>query len=140
MGTNYRSQISKKNKYWISKHRFLEISHHCMQYNEWKDEYRTLENQSPKGVDYDGMPHGTDVGNPTETIGMRMAELKTKIERIESVAKEADPVLAKYILKAVTNEDVTFNYLKQFMDIPCEKDMYYDRRRKFYWLMSRKKV
>lgn len=140
MGTNYRSQISKKNKYWISKHRFLEISHHCMQYNEWKDEYRTLENQSPKGVDYDGMPHGTDVGNPTETIGMRMAELKTKIERIESVAKEADPVLAKYILKAVTNEDVTFNYLKQFMDIPCEKDMYYDRRRKFYWLMSREKV
>ena len=140
MGTNYRSQISKKNKYWISKHRFLEISHHCMQYNEWKDEYRTLENQSPKGVDYDGMPHGTDVGNPTESIGMRMAELKTKIERIESVAKEADPVLAKYILKAVTNEDVTFNYLKQFMDIPCEKDMYYDRRRKFYWLMSRKKV
>ena len=110
-----------------------------MQYNEWKDEYRTLENQSPKGVDYDGMPHGTDVGNPTETIGMRMAELKTKIERIESVAKEADPVLAKYILKAVTNEDVTFNYLKQFMDIPCEKDMYYDRRRKFYWLMSKKK-
>lgn len=138
MGTNYRSQISKKNKYWISKHRFLEISHHCMQYNEWKDEYRTLESQLLKGVEYDGMPHGTDVGNPTEIVGMRMAELKTKIERVENVAKEADPVLAKYILKAVTNEDVTFNYLKQFMDIPCEKDMYYDRRRKFYWLMNQR--
>lgn len=138
MGTNYRSQISKKNKYWISKHRFLEISHHCMQYNEWKDEYRTLESQLLKGVEYGGMPHGTDVGNPTETVGMRMAELKTKIERVENVAKEADPVLAKYILKAVTNEDVTFNYLKQFMDIPCEKDMYYDRRRKFYWLMNQR--
>lgn len=141
MGTKYRSEISKKNKYWISKHRFLEISHHCMQYNEWKDEYRKLEDQLlPKGVDYDGMPHGTDTSNPTESIGARMAELKTKIETVEQVAKETDPEIAEYILKAVTNEDITFNYLKQFMGIPCERDMYYDRRRKFYWLMSKIKV
>lgn len=139
MGTKYRAEISKKNKYWISKHRFYELSHHCMQYNEWKDEYRTLENQSVKGVDYDGMPHGTDISNPTESIGMRMAELKSKMETIEKTAEEADPILAKYILKAVTNEDVTFNYLKQFMDMPCEKDMYYDRRRKFYWLMNQRR-
>ena len=139
MGTNYRAEISKKNKYWISKHRFYEISHHCLQYNEWKDEYTTLSRQGISGVEYDGMPHGSDVGNPTEHAGIRLAELKTKMETIERTAEETDPVLAKYILKAVTNEDVTFNYLKQFMDIPCEKDMYYDRRRKFYWLMSKKK-
>lgn len=139
MGTKYRAEISKKNKYWISKHRFYELSHYCMQYNEWKDEYKTLESQSPKGVNYDGMPHGTDVGNPTESIGMRMVELRNKMETIEKTAEETDPILAKYILKAVTNEDVTFNYLKQFMDMPCEKDMYYDRRRKFYWLMSKRK-
>lgn len=139
MGTNYRAEISKKNKYWISKHRFYEISHYCLQYNEWKDEYTTLSRQGISGVEYDGMPHGSDVGNPTEHAGIRLAELKTKMETIERTAEETDPVLAKYILKAVTNEDVTFNYLKQFMDIPCEKDMYYDRRRKFYWLMSKKK-
>ena len=139
MGTNYRAEISKKNKYWISKHRFYEISHYCLQYNEWKDEYTTLSRQGISGVEYDGMPHGSDVGNPTEHAGIRLAELKTKMETIERTAEETDPVLAKYILKAVTNEDVTFNYLKQFMNIPCEKDMYYDRRRKFYWLMSKKK-
>lgn len=139
MGTKYRAEISKKNKYWISKHRFYELSHYCMQYNEWKDEYKTLATQSIKGVAYDGMPHGTDVSNPTETIGMRMVELKNKMEVIEKTAEETDPILAKYILKAVTNEDVTFNYLKQFMDMPCEKDMYYDRRRKFYWLMSQRR-
>ena len=105
----------------------------------WKDEYTTLSRQGISGVEYDGMPHGSDVGNPTEHVGIRLAELKTKMETIERTAEETDPVLAKYILKAVTNEDVTFNYLKQFMDIPCEKDMYYDRRRKFYWLMSKRK-
>lgn len=140
MGTNYRAKISKKNKYWISKHRFYEIEHHCLQYKEWKDEYKTLSIsiQGISGVDYDGMPHGTNVGNPTETVGMRMAILKGKIDTVEKTAEEADPELAKYILKAVTNEGISFNYLKMVMGIPCEKDMYYNRRRKFYWLMSQR--
>ena len=138
MGTNYRAKISKKNKYWISKHRFYEIEHHCLQYEEWKDEYFTLSTQGVSGVDYDGMPHGTNVGNPTETVGMRMAILKGKIDTVEKAAEEADPELAKYILKAVTNEGISFNYLKMVMGIPCEKDMYYNRRRKFYWLMSQR--
>lgn len=138
MGTNYRAKISKKNKYWISKHRFYEIEHHCLQYKEWKDEYSTLSTQGVSGVDYDGMPHGTNVGNPTETVGMRMAILKGKIDTVEKTAEEADPELAKYILKAVTNEGISFNYLKMVMGIPCEKDMYYNRRRKFYWLMNQR--
>lgn len=138
MGTNYRAKISKKNKYWISKHRFYEIEHHCLQYKEWKDEYLALSTQGIKGVDYDGMPHGTNVSNPTENVGMRMAMLKDKIDLVEKTAEEADPSLAKYILKAVTNEGISFNYLKMVMGIPCEKDMYYNRRRKFYWLMSQR--
>ena len=30
-----RTTVSKKNKYWISRHRYLELSHFCAQYNEW---------------------------------------------------------------------------------------------------------
>ena len=138
MSTKYRAKISKKNKYWISKHRFYEIAHHCMQYKEWIDEYKVLSGKAIDGVDYDGMPHGTNVGNPTEALGMKLTELKSKIDTVEMTAIETDPTLAKYILKAVTNEDVTFNYLKTIMEMPCERDMYYDRRRRFYWLMSQK--
>lgn len=138
MGTNYRASISKKNKYWISKHRFYEIQHMCYQYQEWKDEYRTLSEQGISAVVVDDMPHSTDVGNPTEAKGMRLAELARKIALVEETAIEADPDLAKYILKAVTDENVTFNYLQQVMNIPCGKDMYYSKRRRFYWLMSRR--
>lgn len=138
MGTNYRAKVSKKSKYWISKHRFYEIQHHCWQYKEWKDEYAALDAQGVKGVEYDGMPHGTNVGNPTEAIGIRKAMLRDKIDLVERTVMDADPLLYKYILKAVTNEGISFNYLKMVMDIPCEKDMYYDRRRKFYWLMSQR--
>lgn len=138
MGTNYRASISKKNKYWISKHRFYEIQHMCYQYQEWKDEYRTLSEQTVSGVNYDGMPHGSNVSDPTGNTGERLVELAKKIALVEEVAVEADPSLAKYILKAVTDENVTFNYLQQVMNIPCGKDMYYSKRRRFYWLMSRR--
>lgn len=138
MGTSYRPEVSKKNKYWISKHRFYEICHMCYQYYEWKDEYRTLSSQGIKAVKYDGMPHGTDVGTPTENAGIRLAMLRNKIELVEKTAEDAEPMIAKYILRAVTNDNVTFEYLKQVMDMPCEKDMFYDRRRKFYWLMSQR--
>ena len=138
MGTSYRPEVSKKNKYWISRHRFYEISHMCYQYFEWKDEYKALSEQGIKAVEYDGMPHGSDVGTPTENAGIKLSMLRNKIELVEKTAEDADPVLAKYILKAVTNDNVTFEYLKNYMNMPCEKDMYYDRRRKFYWLMSQR--
>ena len=135
----YRPSVSKKNKYWISKHRFYEISHHCLQYAEWKDELRNLQASiGVKAVKMDGMPHGTEVGSPTESIALRIYDLEEKIKRVEDAAYESDPVIEKFILKAVTNDGITFNYLKNVMGIPCEKDMYYDRRRKFYWIMSQK--
>lgn len=139
MATTYRAKISPKNKYWISKHRFYEVCHHCYQYDEWRDEYRALNDISVQGLDYDKPPADPYAfGDATANMATRMAVLRERMELVEQTAEETDPALAKYILKAVTKEHVTFNYLKQFMDMPCEKDMYYDRRRKFYWLMAQK--
>ena len=54
---------------------------------------------------------------------------------VEQAAIEAEPELYSYILKAVT-ENLTFVVLKNVYGIPCERDMFYDRRRKFYWVLS----
>ena len=97
-----------------------------------------LDEQGVKGVVYDGMPHGMEVGNPTETIGIRKAELRKKMDLVENTAQESEPSISKWLLFAVTNEGISYNYLKMVMGIPCEKDMYYNRRRKFYWLMSQR--
>ena len=32
-----RAEVSKKNKYYISKHRYYELKHFCLQYKEWED-------------------------------------------------------------------------------------------------------
>ena len=31
-----RAELSKKNPYYISKHRYYELKHFCRQYDEWK--------------------------------------------------------------------------------------------------------
>ena len=54
---------------------------------------------------------------------------------VERIAAETDKALSYYIPKAVT-EDLSYNYLKTKLDMPCGKDMYYDRHRKFFWLLS----
>lgn len=48
----------------------------------------------------------------------------------------ADPSLADYILKAVT-EGYSYTYLKTMLGIPCGRSMYFDRYRKFFWLLSK---
>ena len=84
------------------------------------------------------MPITHSNSDVTQNLAIRRAELRNKCELIEMTAVEADAELYQYILKAVTNEGITYNYLKMVCNIPCGKDMYYDRRRKFYWLLSQK--
>ena len=41
MSTDIRPEVSVKNKYWISRHRYYELKHFCLQYGEWKQAYNS---------------------------------------------------------------------------------------------------
>lgn len=122
-------------KYNISKHKFLELYHHCLQYSEWKKELRfsTDTLQSPQLT---GMPHGTGISDATGKMALRRLKLSEQCELLEKTAKEAAPDIWEYILKGATTEGITYIQLKQRFDIPCGKNYYYERRRKFYWLLA----
>ena len=127
-----------KSKYNISIYRFRELYYFCLQYEEWKEKIKEIQNPL-KGMQYSGMPSsGSGIpSKPTESIAIECAEFSSKCTLIEKAAKEADPELYEYILFAVTHENITFKYLKTKMDIPCERDRYYDSRRKFYFVLDR---
>ena len=128
--------LSTKNPYYLTKHRFYEVYHYAMQYQEWKDEYRTTE-QSMRGIAYDGVKvKSSGSGDALERVAIRLTELSEKIEMLEAVAKETDKDLSEYILRGVTDEQVTYNYLSMVLHIPCSRNTYYSLRRKFYWLLS----
>ena len=125
-----------KDKYNISNYRFRELYYFCLQYDEWMQELK--EKRDPlKGVQYTGMPGSGTPGNPTEKNAIICAELSHKCALIEDAAKAADPELWQYILYAVTNENTTFKFLKMQKEIPCERDRYYNSRRKFYYYLDR---
>ena len=129
-----RAELSKKNKYWIDKNRYYELKYFCLQYPEWKKELETFDGIRTSSLNFIRTPKGII----RDYIGL-CAEMRSlyldRICIIEKTARDTDPYLASYILKAVT-EGLSYNYLKTVMDIPCSKDTYYDRYRRFFWILS----
>ena len=136
MATVIRPEISEKNKYWIDKHRHYELKHFCLQYPEWKKAYVEFSDVSIPLSMTERIPTSNIPGDPTAKRAMLRAYYSDKIKLIEKVALETDIYLHNYILRAVT-EGLSFTYLKTRLDIPCGKDMYYDRYRRFFWLLSK---
>lgn len=134
MATVIRAEISEKNRYWISKHRHYELKHFCLQYPTWKKEYAACR-AGLLSAPIEKLPSTNIPGNPTERVALKRAYYQDRIDLIEKIAMEADRYLYKYILKAVT-EELSYTYLRSKLGIPCGRDMYYDRYRKFFWLLS----
>lgn len=135
MATTIRASISTRNRYWIDKHRHYELKHFCLQYPSWRRAYNNFDDRDIPLAMIDDYPTSNLPGDPTAKRALMKAHYSEKIELIERTAKEADRCLHGYILRAVT-EGLSYTYLKTKLDIPCGRDMYYDRYRRFFWLLS----
>lgn len=135
MATVIRAEISERNKYWIDKHRHYELKHFCLQYPSWKRAYAEFDNPNVSLSSIERIPTSNIPGDPTAKRAMIKARYMERIELIENTAKETDRYLYEYILKAVT-EGLSYTYLRTKLGIPCGRDMYYDRYRKFFWLLN----
>lgn len=135
MSTTIRPELSKKNKYWINRHRYYELKHFCLQYPIWTEALASLTALGAKSVEWEKVSTN-EKKDPTERCAEARLYYLERIEMIEKAAKEADLGLWDYILKAVT-EGLSYDHLLARYDIPCSKDMYYDRYRKFFWILNK---
>lgn len=135
MATKIRPEISPKNKYWIDKHRYYELKHFCLQYPEWKRAYAELENANMPLSLIEKLPTSNLHGDPTSKRALLKFFYSERIKLIEKTAIDTDPYLYSYILKGIT-EEKSYTYLKTILGMPCGRDMYYDRYRRFFWLLS----
>lgn len=138
MGTDIRAEVSKNNKYWISRHKYYELKHFCLQYPEWKERYRELSDFDTGCLTFSVRDKNSRHGDPTAERAVLLAEYSKKIELIEETAMDADRDLYRYILKAVT-EGLSFVQLKHMYEIPCSRDMFYERYRRFFWILNRRR-
>lgn len=135
MATVIRPQISEKSKYYIDKHRYYELKHFCLQYSEWKKMYALCNESIIFASNIECSPTSNIPSDLTAKYAIKKAYYAERIKIIEKAAMEADDFLYPYILKAVT-EGLSYTNLKAKMNIPCGRDMYYDRYRKFFWLLN----
>lgn len=102
--------MSDKTEYKLSKHRYYELKHFCLQYQEWKKLYFLADGWSGKG-------------DTTSRDGIRRADMKAYMELIEHCAM----ITNRDILRYVTDKDLA---------MPAE--LMYDYRR-FFWELSRRR-
>lgn len=103
-------------RYNISETRFRELYYYTLQYQEWLEELKSG-SLSP----------------------YRKEELRRRIAQIDITCYEANPELASYIRRGVTQKGMTYLALRNRHEIPCDRNTYYKYRRKFYWLLDKKK-
>lgn len=135
MSTTIRPELSENNKYWISKHRYYELKHFCLQYPVWKKMYDTYNDGNIFSPNLKKQIRTDNIPDTTSKYAIERSYYAKRIEMIEQTAIATDPDLYPYIIKAVT-EGLSYTYLKTKLEIPCGRDMYYDRYRKFFWILS----
>lgn len=137
MATVIRPEISMKNEYWIDKHRYYELKHFCLQYNDWKKACIDIDGFAPTSsmASIGSIRSSGEMSDTTARDAILRNLYARRIDLIEGTALATDPVLHKYILKAVT-EELSFTYLKTKLNIPCGRSTYYKIYRKFFWLLN----
>lgn len=136
MATVIRPELSENNKYWVEKHRYYELKHFCLQYPIWKRAYLALEGLSGRPANLTIFVRTNSNSSPTEKCAIEKSFYSERIDMIERIAKQTDSELSHYILRAVT-EGLSYTNLKSRLDIPCSRDTYYDRYRRFFWLLHK---
>ena len=136
MGTVIRPELSKKNKYYISRYRYYELKYHCLQYPEWVKELRECREDIMSTTSLIFQKKEKCLEDKVSEIAIRKNSLERKIGQIVACCKEADPCLWEYLLLAVT-EGVSWTWLSTVKRIPCCKETYYDRYRRFFYILSR---
>lgn len=130
---------SSLQKYGISGKRYKELCGFCEQYPEWKEELSSI-GISIKSQNMDGMPYSNtnSTSDTTADLAIKRVLLENKISLIENTAKEASPDLWEYIIKSACYEQ-PFWYLRDIAKVPISERSFYDRRRYFFHLLSKRR-
>ena len=129
-----RAELSVKNKYWIPKYRYYELKYFCLQYPEWRKRYSEADLLASPSMSR----RVSDTNNIPDIVAKKAIEkgrYANLMKQVEQAAISADSDIYQYIIKGVT-EGMSYTYMEAYLRIPCSKDTYYDRYRKFFWLLD----
>lgn len=129
-----RSELSEKNKYYVNKYRYLELKYRCLQYPDWNKAYETIHHMVANDLIF--VRKGNTRSDPVAKYILARDAYYQRMKPIEDAAVEADEELSRYILKGVT-EGLSYDVMNANEQIPCSRDTYYDRYRRFFFILDK---
>lgn len=133
MSNGISAKISKKSKWWISENRHRELMYFCLQYKEWRAVVNSVSAGGASIVER--KPDGGNISRSVEAEVIRREKYQRKMHAVELACEYADPELAKYLFKAVT-EGHKYDYMRGMLDIPCGRRQFYEKIRKVFWALD----
>lgn len=126
-----KPELSKKNEYWLPKHRYYELKYFCLQYPYWKSICNSIDGYAK--IRYSGKH--LSKSSRTEIAASCRDQYIRSMELIEKTAYLTDNLISKYLLIGVT-ENLSYDLLRSRYQIPCCRKHYYELYRKFFYILS----
>lgn len=101
-----KSELSKKNEYWLPKNRYYELKYFCLQYPYWKYVCNSIDSYAKIG--YSGKKNNK-VSQTEIAVNYRELYLKN-IKLVERAAYLTDSIISRYLLIGVT-ENLSYDKL-----------------------------
>lgn len=130
-----RTKISKKNPYHLSKDRYLELRHFCLQYPEWRKGMALLDGwkKCPEELNT-RIVVGNVPSSPTEQTAIAREYLSRRIKMVEGCLGKLDQAIAPFVLEGVT-KGMSYDSLRT-RGCPCCREVYYQQYRLYFWVLS----
>ena len=130
--------LSKKNKYFIPKEDYLTAIHYSLRYPIWKEELDSYADTSKAIVyDKDRVQSSGDYDSTFEAaVRITDSEMAHKVQMIDNIITQVSKGM-DYWLKLGVCYGLTFDQLKG-KGMPCERDMFYEIRRHYYYELSKR--
>lgn len=129
-----KSELSKKNEYWLPKHRYYELKHFCLQYPFWKSQCNSIDSVPQKSITT--ILSGANYSNSPIEKAVQLRELYLKnIAEVEQAAYLTDKVIAPYLIMGVTTNQ-SYDILVTKHSMPCSRSTYYRLYRKFFYILN----
>lgn len=134
MSTRIRPETSKKNPYYISKHRQYELQHFVMQYPEWEEKLREISGLvKVPCTDADKVNPGSTSDITGDTAVLRQLYSRN-IDIVVAAAEQTHPIFGIQIVKNII---CGVSYCDWSDGKYMSRDEYYKLYRKFYYILDK---
>lgn len=139
MATVTRPELSEKNRWWISKHRYYELRHFCLQYPEWKALIEEIDGFPQTAAGAQEPINSGKTGDPTPAYAEARMAVNRKIQMVEKAAFEACDHQFWYtiLIPAVTAGESYDKLEARFGMMPISRSEWYSVYRKFFWMLDK---